>query len=174
MKLIQFLFSTLFTLGLFSVLVFPGSRTTKIKILVFLTKLNSKMPSQFFELFFMKFFESLDASLLEASFHRLGATRLQVSKALFGFTLAYLESLPALFSQPSLMVQPGNQLPAHVQEIFTKAQSVTVRQLVKQGMTSEDAFVFYSRCSTVALPRLTDFARFSSTFILGKTPEYEI
>lgn len=159
MKLIHLLFASLFTLVVSSVLFFPGSRRVKVKIFVSLTNLNNQRQAQFFELFFIKFFESLDASLLEVSFHQLGATRLQVSKALFGFTLAYFESLPAFFSHPPLMVQSGNQLPEHVQEIFSKAESVTVRQLVKQGMTLEDAFDLYSKCSTVALPRLSAFLR---------------
>jgi hypothetical protein len=159
MKFLQFIFSTLFILGLSSVVVFPGDRKTKIKILVFLTKLSSRRDAQLFELFFIKFFESLDASLLEVSFHRLKATRSQVSNVLFGFTSAYLQSLPAFFSYPSLMHQSPNRLPEHVEIIFIKARSVTISQLVKQGMTLDDAFLLYSACSAVALPRLTEFCR---------------
>jgi hypothetical protein len=87
---------------------------------------------------------------------------------LIGFAHGYLEALPIFFSNPSLMVDFDNQLSQPVKEIFKKAQTITIYQLVKQhGMSPDQAFALYSRCSIIALPRLTDFLRAQRSFFFN-------
>lgn len=64
-----------FFMGIFSTLSRLISLRFKVEIFILFTKLKNRREGQVFEAFFQKYFESLDASLLEVCFYDLGVTR---------------------------------------------------------------------------------------------------
>ena len=73
--LINFFLMITFFMGIFLTLSRLIGLRFKVKIFILFTKMKNRREGQLFEAFFDKYFESLDASLLEACFYDLGVTR---------------------------------------------------------------------------------------------------